>query len=75
MATGPGKYHLEAEGIVLKYHAAGVVLIVIGGSKDSGFEVAMRDPDVIKDLPDLLRTMADQIQTDVESSRAAGGAT
>lgn len=64
MAIGPGKYDDLATLAREQAHAAGVILIVLGGDKGSGFAV-QADPLTTLKLPDMLRHMADQIEKDV----------
>jgi hypothetical protein len=64
MALGPGKYDDLATLVRDGAKAAGVIVIVIGGSKGSGFSVQATF-EVTAKLPDLLRTMADNIERDL----------
>ncbi len=64
MALGPGKYDDLATLVRDGAKAEGVIVIVLGGSKGSGFSV--QAPDVVMaQLPELLRTMADNIERDL----------
>jgi hypothetical protein len=64
MARGPGKYDDLATLVRDGTNADGVIVIVIGGSKGSGFSVQATF-EVTAKLPDLLRTMADNIERDL----------
>lgn len=64
MATGPGKYDHEVTLIREGVGATTVILAVIGGSRGSGFSVQTQDPESLRVLPDILRTIADQIERD-----------
>jgi hypothetical protein len=63
MSVGPGKYDDEVTWVRERTHAAGVILIVLGGDKGAGFAV-QATPEVVLDLPATLRTIADQIEAD-----------
>ena len=63
---GPGKYDDETTAVMKATHAAGVILIVIGGDKGQGFSV-QATPEVTRALPAMLRLIADQIETDIAS--------
>ena len=64
MPAGPGKYDDAATLVRKRTGAAGVVLLVVNGSKGSGFSV-QATPALTAELPKLLRAMADEI--DVQS--------
>jgi hypothetical protein len=61
---GPGKYDDIATMVQAKTQARGVILIVIGGNRGEGFE-CHATLEVTAKLPDLLRTLADQIEGDI----------
>lgn len=61
MAQGPGKYDGYATWIRELTDAAGVCVMVIGGNKGTGFSVQVIDRELAKDLPRLLRLVADNI--------------
>jgi hypothetical protein len=63
MTAGPGKYDDEVTWVRERTHAAGVVLIVVGGDRGAGFAV-QATPEATLDLPAVLRSMADQIDAD-----------
>ncbi len=59
--VGPGKYDAIATIAREAAQAKGVLLIVIGGYRGSGFSV-QAPIDVIAGVPKLLREVADQIE-------------
>lgn len=61
MINGPGKYNAEA-GAVRQSVGGEVLLIVIGGSKGTGFEVAASVETLAK-LPEILRRVAADIES------------
>lgn len=63
MTHGPGKYDDATTAARLSTDALGVALIVIGGRAGSGFSV-QGPPELLLDLPTLLRDLADQIESD-----------
>lgn len=58
--NGPGKYDAACTAARETTHAAGVLLIVIGGNQGNGFS-AQLTPDILITVPELLRDMAKQI--------------
>jgi hypothetical protein len=64
MAAGPGKYDHLATMVREQAHAAGVIVIVIGGDKGEGFAMQADLRTTLK-LPAILRVIADQIEKDV----------
>jgi hypothetical protein len=64
MALGPGKYDDLCTAAREATTADGIILIVLGGTKGSGFSVqgTLR---VQVTLPKILRQIADQIETDL----------
>lgn len=65
MTIGPGKYDEETTMIQARTQAAGVILIVIGGNKGEGFS-CQATLEVTLALPKMLRTIADQMEADVQ---------
>jgi hypothetical protein len=61
MAFGPGKYDDLCSLVRDKAQAMGVLVIVLGGEKGNGFS-CQADLATTLMLPDLLRTVADQIE-------------
>jgi 23S rRNA pseudoU1915 N3-methylase RlmH len=69
MALGPGKYDALATTVRKNAKAAGVVVVVLGGSRGSGFSV-QATAEVTLRLPELLRTIADGIEEDLRGGTA-----
>lgn len=65
MAIGPGKYDQESSDIQAAYQAAGVIVMVMGGTKGEGFSVTGTLPFTFA-IPKILRSIADQIEADVK---------
>lgn len=65
MTVGPGKYDDEATAVREATGAAGVVLIVLGGGKGSGFSVQTKAKFLLRKLPSILRGLAAEIEHDV----------
>jgi hypothetical protein len=61
MALGPGKYDDFVTEVREKTGAAGVVLLVVDGTRGSGFS-AQLSLDLTLRLPDILRDMARQME-------------
>ena len=64
MPLGPGKYDELATLVRVVADADGVVLIVLGGCEGSGFSV-QGPPEVLGELPALLRLVADGIEQNI----------
>lgn len=64
MALGPGKYDTLCTEVRTKAKAESVILIIIGGDKGNGFSVQAEAGLTLK-LPDILRSMADQIEESI----------
>lgn len=61
MSIGPGKYGDVAERARIETQAEGVVMIVLGGNKGSGFDV--QGPGyLLVQLPDLLEDLAKSVR-------------
>jgi hypothetical protein len=71
MAVGPGKYDDLATTVREQAHAAGVIVIVIGGDKGEGFAM-QADVRTMLALPQMLRHIADQIEQDTTNANAEG---
>lgn len=65
MTLGRGRYDDEATAAREETGAQGIVLIVLAGDKGNGFAVQVRSPYLLKRLPEMLRTMAEQIERDI----------
>jgi hypothetical protein len=72
MAIGPGKYDDIASHALRITSADSVIMIVLGGSKGSGFSVVSTRLDTILSLPHLLRQTADEIEKDIEKDMVMG---
>jgi hypothetical protein len=68
MALGPGKYDDLATIVRERTAAQGVIVIVLGGSRGSGFSVQVEGADISAKLPAMLRNVADGIEQDVAKS-------
>lgn len=66
MAQGIGKYDKYLTPATLGTNADAALLIVLGGDLGSGFSVQMLHPRIAEKIPDILREIADKIETDVE---------
>jgi len=64
MTIGPGKYDDLCTAVREETNAAGVIVIVIGGTRGHGFS-CQADLDTTRQLPDLLESLARQIRADV----------
>ena len=69
---GPGKYDEEATMVMERVKADGVIVIVFGGTKGAGFSVQATLPVTIQ-LPAILRSIADEIASDLASGKAFDG--
>lgn len=61
MPQGPGKYDELATLVLERAEAAGVVVIIVGGTKGAGFSVQVTDPRLLGGLSSVLRQVADEI--------------
>ena len=61
MAIGPGKYDDLASDVRAKAQARGVLLLVVEGTRGSGFSAQLSLPLTLR-LPQILRDIADQIE-------------
>lgn len=61
MPLGPGKYDLQCSEVRIATEAAGVILLIIGGNKGTGFSV-QANLEVTLKLPEILRIMANEIE-------------
>jgi hypothetical protein len=62
MPWGPGKYDDVATDVRTKTQAEGVIVLVINGNRGGGFS-AQLTPAMTFAMPQILRDMADQIET------------
>ena len=58
IGLGPGKYDLECTAAQLATQAESIVLMVVEGTKGSGLSIQTRDAAFLVALPQLLRTLA-----------------
>lgn len=56
-----GRYDWEAERLILSYPGTVAALVIMIGAK-SGFSVSAADPQVIAEIPRILRHLADDIE-------------
>jgi len=68
MPIGPGKYDNECTEVREKLKAKGVVLLVAGGERGSGFSV-QADLLATMALPNVLEDMAKQIRADMNKGK------
>jgi hypothetical protein len=64
MALGPGKYDDEATVVMEMTEASGVLVVVMGGDRGQGFSF-QGDIELIRYIPNMLRTVANQIEDDL----------
>jgi molybdate-binding protein len=62
MPMGEGKYDDMATYVMKKTGAHSVIVAVIGGDRGTGFSMQTDNFNVLKSVPDILRTMADEIE-------------
>lgn len=65
MAIGPGKYDELTEALMSMTMASGIVVIVVGGHRGSGFGAKMTQ-DIAALMPKVLRDAADEMEKDVD---------
>ena len=63
MATGPGKYDDICTTVREQTQAAAAIVIIVGGTKGSGFSVQATGHELAQ-LPDILEHLARQIRQD-----------
>lgn len=63
--VGPGKYDDLASIARIGARARAVIVIVIDGNAGSGFSCQAIDGDITRKLPDVLRSVASQIEADL----------
>lgn len=65
MAIGPGKYDTVCE-LARSVTGGSVLLIVFDGSKGDGFSMtSMMDRNLLAEVPEVLRRVAEQIEEDL----------
>lgn len=60
--NGPGKYDPECTSVLVATKAVCVVMLVIHGDRGTGFSVTSQSPEVLTQLPEVLRHLADSIE-------------
>jgi hypothetical protein len=65
---GPGKYDAACTRARDDTQAQGVILVVIGGEHGNGFSCQL-PPEIAKEVPAILRVMADSIEADERKAR------
>ena len=65
MAQGPGKYDDVATMALRETRAKGVIVLVFGGDRGSGFSVQAEEG-IVLNIPEILRNVAGQIEQDVK---------
>lgn len=64
MAQGPGKYDDLCTYVREKAQAQGAIVILLDGNDGNGFSV-QANPYILLQIPQLLRSVADEIELDV----------
>lgn len=62
MPEGPGKYDDLATYVREQSNAETVLVVIIGGVYGQGFSVQSENPEVLVELPQMLRYIASQIE-------------
>lgn len=68
MALGPGKYDALCTLVRQRAHARAALVIVLEGSSGTGFSM-QAPPDVTFSLPEILRTVADEIDASFKEGK------
>jgi len=68
MAIGAGKYDEEATLVRLRTKAKGSIVFILEGIQGTGFSVQATAKDILI-LPEILRSLADQIEKDMNASK------
>lgn len=69
MPFGPGRYGANAEELLRKFGCELCVVILAGGPKGNAFDVCTSNPAAARQLPSLLRKMADDIDQDYTGTK------
>lgn len=69
--ANPGKYNDLCTHVRKASHAAGAIVIVVGGDKGEGFSV-QGDLTFMMAIPKMLRRVADEVENDNTQIQAAG---
>jgi hypothetical protein len=73
MSEGAGKYDDLATIVRIMAEAKSVVIVVFDGIFGSGFSVQSEGLPLTKELPNILRTMADEIEKDMGEMNVSDG--
>ena len=73
MSEGPGKYDDLATIVRLMAEAKAVILVVFDGIFGSSFAVQSEGLPLTKELPDILRAMANEIEKDLGEMNVSDG--
>jgi spore coat polysaccharide biosynthesis predicted glycosyltransferase SpsG len=65
---GPGKYDVACTRARVHTQAQGVILVVFGGKDGNGFSCQL-PPEIAKEVPAILRVVADSIEADQRKAR------
>lgn len=65
MPIGPGRYDNECQTIHETSKADVVMLLIVNGDKGSGFSLSSKEYKFIKEMPAMLRYMAEKIEADL----------
>ncbi len=71
--TGPGKYDQECTMVRTETDAELVLLAVINGKQGSGFSVQAEARVDLRQVPRILRLIANQIEADAEACTSGDG--
>jgi hypothetical protein len=63
-----GKYRSPTETILTMYKADAALVCITGGVSGNGYSVAVNDPALLRSLPHVLRSIADQIEADAKGT-------
>jgi hypothetical protein len=67
MAIGPGgKYDAQCERVCMETKAEACVVIVLGGTSGSGFSVSVTNLSAALEIPQLLVSVAKQMEADLQ---------
>lgn len=67
--NGGGKYDEQCERTLFELNAAGVLLIVLGGNKGTGFSMSAIEVSIVEDVPEILEDVARQIRAAREADK------
>jgi hypothetical protein len=70
---GPGKYDDEATIVMERTKAEGVIVIIWNGKDGAGFSAQFSNPVLMMHIPEMLRNIADQIESGSDLTVARQG--